>query len=56
VVEKRLVGRSVVERLVGSLVVIVMDVTGNGSAGFVDVLEGMLPGAFCSVPRVIGQV
>ena len=29
-VEKRLVGRSVVERLVGSLVVIVMDVTGNG--------------------------
>ena len=45
-VEERLVGRPVCQGLVGPLGVVVVDVTGHGSAGFLDVLEGVEPGAF----------
>lgn len=44
-VEKHLLGRSVGQGLVGPLGVEVVDVAGNDSPGFADVLEPMKPGA-----------
>ena len=45
-VEERLLGRPVGQGLVGPLGVVVVDVAGYGGSGFLDVLEGVEPGAF----------
>ena len=39
-------GRSVVERLMRALVVVVIDVTGDFGSGLLDILEPMEPGTF----------
>jgi hypothetical protein len=44
-----LLGRPVGQGLVGPLGVVVVDVSGQGCAGFLEVLEGVEPGAFATL-------
>jgi hypothetical protein len=45
-VDERLMGRSVIERLMRALVVVVLDVAGDFGPGLLDVLKPVEPGAF----------
>jgi hypothetical protein len=45
-VEERLMGRSVIERLMRALVVVVIDVAGDFGTGLLDVLKPVEPGTF----------